>query len=614
MHQKLGDFELIKELGDCSFGKIYLAKHHFTKKQYCIKTLSKTWATKEHFLTKFKREIAQLAKLEHPNLVKIEPITNHHDVFFVASEFITLKEDSSQNLQQFIQNYKRAIPEDLIETIAIQMASALDYAHDKSTKTYSFIHYNLKPSNILIGKNKTFHLADFGLAKLIGQGAILEHSIKAQLEAFHADNDLSISALSSSFLNTYLYFSPEQKWYHKEKVGIKSDVYSFGVVLYYLLTKHFPEGNYLQPSQLRKDLSKDWDRLIQLLLQQDIDKRPPSLTEALQDVLHSFIKKPLMDLEKEITKVQQSAQQKSQLEKTLQDVKQHPLFPSKSGSDLNTQSLVRLEGEFDPRALIQTEMKVSYYNPQQVTTKIAIEPILSEMKVVEGKTFMRGSKHGPRDEMPQHAIRVNSFVIEEHPVTNEQFARFLHNLGDIKDANHNDMIKLKDSRLFLKNGEFCIETNYEKHPVVGVTWYGAYAYAQWIGRRLPTEAEWELAASNGNSENIYPFGQKVAKSKANYFSADTTPIKHYPPSEIGLYDMAGNVYEWCQDWYDFHYYEYSKVESNNPKGPKQGVYRVLRGGCWKSLDEDLRCAHRHRNNPGHCNATYGFRCACNLNA
>ena len=173
------------------------------------------------------------------------------------------------------------------------------------------------------------------------------------------------------------------------------------------------------------------------------------------------------------------------------------------------------------------------------------------------------------------------------------------------------MIRLRDSRIKRSAGKLHIESGYAKHPAVGVTWYGAVAYSKWVGKRLPTEAEWEAASYGGDAEATYPSGSTLEKHQANFFSSDTTPIMAYSPNGYGLYDMAGNVYEWCEDWYGYNYYETSVQEPSNPTGPVQGVYRVLRGGCWKSLKEDLRCSHRHRNNPGSLNRTYGFRCAAN---
>ena len=148
--------------------------------------------------------------------------------------------------------------------------------------------------------------------------------------------------------------------------------------------------------------------------------------------------------------------------------------------------------------------------------------------------------------------------------------------------------------------------------VLHVNWYEAEAYCNWAKRRLPTEAEWEAAASAGREGCIYPTGIDIERSQANFFSSDTTAVMSYPPNAFGLYDMAGNVYEWCQDWYAYNYYDASLLEPMNPLGPPQGVYRVLRGGCWKSLKEDLRSSHRHRNNPGAVNGTYGFRCASDV--
>ena len=147
--------------------------------------------------------------------------------------------------------------------------------------------------------------------------------------------------------------------------------------------------------------------------------------------------------------------------------------------------------------------------------------------------------------------------------------------------------RLRDSRIKRLGGKLSVESGYAKHPIVGVTWYGASAYAKWVGKRLPTEAEWEVAAAGGLEDSLYPTGKNIERSQANFFSSDTTAVMSYPPNEYGLYDMVGNVYEWCQDWYEFHYYNVSLQEPNNPQGPVQGVYRVLRGGCWKSLKEDL---------------------------
>jgi formylglycine-generating enzyme required for sulfatase activity len=274
--------------------------------------------------------------------------------------------------------------------------------------------------------------------------------------------------------------------------------------------------------------------------------------------------------------------------------------------------IARPEYDQDPASVFHRDMHVSQYIPKKVEIK-EIEPILTEMVVVSGGHYLRGSNEGARDEMPRHEVQISSFALDIHAVTNEQFVRFLQAMGGEKDSNNNDIIRLRDSRIKRSTGKLQIESGYAKHPVVGVTWYGAVAYAKWVGKRLPTEAEWEVAASGG-VEKLYPTGHEIERMLANYFSSDTTSVMSYPPNSFGFYDLAGNVYEWCQDWYAYNYYDSSMLEPENPQGPMQGVYRVLRGGCWKSLKEDLRCSHRHRNNPGAVNGTYGFRCAADVSA
>ncbi len=294
----------------------------------------------------------------------------------------------------------------------------------------------------------------------------------------------------------------------------------------------------------------------------------------------------------------------SQVSRMVQDEhKPHPV--------LNPPEIERPVYEPDPGKVFQMETTVAPYKPEEKKVK-DVEPILTDMVVVKGGEFSRGSNGGVRDERPRHKIWLNDFAIDIHAVSNEQFVRFLEAMGGEKDSNNNDIIKLRDSKIKRFSGEYTIESGYARHPVIGVTWYGATAYAKWIGKRLPTEAEFEIAARGGLVDALYPTGDDIDRSQANFFSSDTSEVMSFPPNGYGLYDMVGNVYEWCEDWYGYDYYEDSSQEPHNPKGPIQGVYRVLRGGCWKSLKEDLRTSHRHRNNPATVNSTYGFRCCADV--
>jgi formylglycine-generating enzyme required for sulfatase activity len=460
------------------------------------------------------------------------------------------------------------------------------------------------------------------------------------------------------------FLAPEQRRIdHHYSVDIKADVYAFGVLAYYLQMGEFPEGYFEMPSTRRQDFIMDWDTLVKSCLHSDPAKRPELLTEALnaiQSSPHSSISMLASTPELAYANVNKNPQsisyvheqaigkpvetfaecaikEMSPIRKEHVDSVHEERIPeysalledttaaTQTGSMSNhsghsgatlrpvlrTAQLERPQTDPDPAAAFQIDASVKHYVPERKEIK-NIQPLLTEMVVIPGGTFNRGSKDGNRDEMPRHQITLDSFAIDIHPTTNEQFVRFLEVMGGEKDSNHQDIIRMRDSRIKRTGGKLSIESGYSKHPVVGVTWYGAVAYAMWVGKRLPTEAEWEVAARGGLENVLYPTGDDIEKNQANFFSADTTAVMSYAPNSFGLYDIAGNVYEWCHDWYGYNYYEVSVQEPENPQGPVQGVYRVLRGGCWKSLKEDLRCSRRHRNNPGTVNGTYGFRCAADV--
>ncbi|MBS0604276.1 MAG: SUMF1/EgtB/PvdO family nonheme iron enzyme [Verrucomicrobia bacterium] len=630
VQRQIGDYLLVQELGKGSMGETFLAEHRFLKRLVILKVLPPELSTDAEFIKRFEKEVLALSKLEHPHIAKIHNATHADGVYILTSEPILDSANHSTNLGQYFIKKHYRLPEEDVLRIARQIASALDFAHDAVLGSEPVAHGSIKLNNIVVKESKEglqAYLTDFGLSRIIGPLAVLGRTYHQAITALAANIGFAFSKgaqekytpgpwdfpkateLQRSFCQNFLFLAPEQKVPGNPKASpIKSDVYAFGVLLYYLLTGEFPEGYFELPSKKAPELKWNWDLLICRALQTDPLKRPENLSAKIEELLASTTHaSPRIQLQKLKTIAEES-------------VEHAPKFSGSSGGAatstqakplLRPKEITRPSFEADPGAIFQTEKTVAPYLPTPQENK-EIEPMLADMAVIPAGTYLRGSNHGGRDEMPRHAVQLNAFAIDVHPVTNEQFVLFLEAMGGEKDANNSDIIRLRESRIKRSGGKLNIESGYSRHPVVGVTWYGAVAYAKWVGKRLPTEAEWEVASYGGREDFIYPNGNQIEKIEANFFSSDTTPVMSYPPNGFGLFDMAGNVYEWCQDWYDFHFYDISVQEPNNPKGPMQGVYRVLRGGCWKSSKEDLRCAHRHRNNPGLMNGTYGFRCAADV--
>jgi sulfatase modifying factor 1 len=263
-----------------------------------------------------------------------------------------------------------------------------------------------------------------------------------------------------------------------------------------------------------------------------------------------------------------------------------------------------------------------------------VRRVIGRMVEVPSGTFRMGNQlAASADQQPAHKVSVARFRIDEHEVTNGQFAEFAAQTGYVStaeqcgwsyvfDFDSEQWEKTPGTNWRHPEGPDSSITGRHDYPVVHVSWYDATAYARWAGKQLPSEAQWERAARSGLRDANYPWGSDELVDKqfqANYRQHDmkpaadgyqwAAPVKSYPPSKFGIHDISGNVWEWCADWYDADYYWSSK--SLDPQGPEQGTRRAVRGGSWLS-PENFRMGHHVSTRESHLpEETYqnlGFRC------
>ena len=250
------------------------------------------------------------------------------------------------------------------------------------------------------------------------------------------------------------------------------------------------------------------------------------------------------------------------------------------------------------------------------------------MVLIPAGAFQMGSTTGDVDEVPIHKVELDAFYMDQHEVTNAEYQVFVAatRYAAPRGIGYTAVYELlKQGYAPWDDPDF----NHPNQPVTTVTWFDATAYCEWMGKRLPTEAEWEKAARGGLEGARYPWGDaEPSNTSANFADSQTefewrsanvndgflftAPVGTFPPNGYGLYDMAGNVWEWCADWYSPTYYsDLQDAESplRNPKGPDTGERRVLRGGTWYRALHTLRTAERISDYPRNSLNVVGFRCA-----
>jgi formylglycine-generating enzyme required for sulfatase activity len=572
----------------------------------------------------FEREALMLARLRHPNL----PRVGDHFVTPDGNQYLVMDYIEGDDLGHIIAR-SGPLPEAQAIAWISQACSALEYLH---TQDPPIIHRDIKPQNIKVTPKGVVFLVDFGIAK-VGE----------------------VSKTAMGALGVTPGFSPPEQ-YAMTGTDARSDIYALGATLYALLTGHVPpesislmsgEAHLMPPQQVNSTVSPVVQQAVLKAMEPRKTDRPQSMAEFWQ-MLTTPGRYPqgaipiALDSAPPPTQLMGAAAADEKADKRIPAAPPPkpapaPIAPLKLAAPSTYAERVRVERNPLPllwagAGIVAIVLVVAVLKLQApptppaprpptatpgVATK-ATEPTklpavgatrVSEkdsmaMVYVPAGEFLMGSadsdKDASSDEKPQHTVYLDAFWIDHTEVTNAQYKKCVQ-AGTCTASSY-----ASDSSF-----------NGDTQPVVGVDWNNAVTYCEWVGRQLPTEAQWEKAA-RGTDGCIYPWGNQTAtceyavmddgsgKGCGKGSAAWVVGSKPKGASPYGALDMAGNVWEWAADWYDGKYYASSPFK--NPTGPSSGSSRVLRGGSW-DFDQTLaRATFRGSYTPDSRLSNIGFRC------
>jgi formylglycine-generating enzyme required for sulfatase activity len=630
-------------LGRGGMSEVYKVWDTHRNTHLAMKLLHEDLAYDLVFLRRFKREADNLARLQHPHIIRFYGLEQDEFMAFMLMDYVEGESLKKENFR----HRGKGIPSRKVANLIKPICSALGYAHRQG-----LVHCDLKPGNIMIDKHGKVLLADFGIARL---------------------TDAATATMVGA--GTPAYMAPEQV------KGLdpvpQTDIYALGVVLFEMLTGgerpftgeraettgtmsskvRWEQVNLEPPSprEYNEDVSSEMEGVVLRCLAKDPEVRyqtPLRLRNALERAvatgqvegvgaleesapdIHSQqerSKDPSVDVQPDTSGIEAPTRLETEDIQAADTPTQsrwqrfggwavaggmimialavfvlsrggNPMFAAPTA----TSNLTVMDTPFSTLTRTPTSTLTDTPTPTETlapsltpvptlgvgSTKVSPNDGMTMVYIPAGE-FMMGSEKWATNERPVHKVYLEAFWMDEHEVTCRQFHKF------------------KDDRRYKMYSCW----HGEDHPVSGVNWEDAREYCEWVGRRLPTEAEWEKAARGGLEGKLYPWGDQApvceaeAENGAQFSSCGnkTVPVKSFPSNAYGLYDMAGNVWEWVADWYDDDYYDYSPRE--DPQGPLNGAKHMLRGGSFLSDANIIRVADRSRSKPIDSNFyDIGFRC------
>jgi eukaryotic-like serine/threonine-protein kinase len=645
-----GKYKVESLLGMGGMGAVFRARHTFINNEVAIKVILPKMAMSEDVVERFLREARAAAMIDHPNAIKVTDFGKASGVLYLVMEFI-----QGYSLTSVIRKNGYLQPT-LTANIMSQVCAALDAAH-----SHNIIHRDLKPDNIMIKQNDLGQLVikvlDFGIAKiktpeesstsLTREGSIigtLNYMSPEQCrgeELLDSRSDIySLGVVVFEMLTGTLPFTAPTptgvavKHIVDPPPALRSIVPSIPEQIDRAVLRALekePGARYKRAGEFAAELvnaARHSDSTQRLSAPGLFDEPAKGGTRALSDEMlgdlggdntfnlpASLPSSATSDYHKVTTETVDSVNttvstQKTKTGETVIRTGEHegPVIPSpvKRRATLFVGLAVALVVLLGGGYLAIS--KLGQKGPAPPGSQ-KIDPALPGMVLIKGGWMKMGTLDGYEDERPMHDVYVDSFYLDETEVTNEQFEKFANETSHITVAEKegSDL----DWRTYNTSGR-------KNHPVVQIAWDDAVAYAKWAGKRLPTEAEWEYAARGGMVGKRYPWGDEAPQDRAvfglvdqvmgdNLIDIPTQPAKSKQPNGYGLYNMAGNAWEWCQDFYDPSYF--TKSPPKNPTGPSEGQTRVLRGGSWYTDFNQIRVSKRNSDVQTGYQYDFGFRCA-----
>ncbi len=633
-----GRYRLDSLIGEGGMGDVYRATHVHLDTEFAVKLLKPEFVANQTAIKRFRLEAKAAGRIHHPNAVRVTD-------FGVTSErivFLVMELVQGESLRSLMRNEGKL---DYLRTVNIvrQVCGAVDAAHRGGV-----IHRDLKPDNILIeavNNIERVKVLDFGIAKLR----------EAKTDSFLTQ--------AGTIIGTPQYMSPEQC--QGKSLDPRSDIYSIGILLYEMLTGEVPfDGDstlqvvynqlHAPPrplTELSPDVPAPLAKVIMRTLEKEPDQRQSSAVQLsdqlkqavtmgegdLLSVAEPFLTRPLKPVDvrtpdRAIPVVEEPGNQTPSIAEArpplfdrnttelsrpsvesdatpTKDEVGRPTSPNEKAAPVQKMAdLVRETNDLSPGrkarirfialaaiALVILAAAVIYFSMKDEPTVSESPPpkALEGMVQIPGGKFTMGRDDGAPDEGPAHDVEIKSFFLDIQEVTNQEYKRFVDATGRPAPMHW----KLNGSYLPDEAG----------HPVRYVSWDDATSYAKWANKRLPTEAEWEYAARGGSKAYLYPWGNQWQPDYANVDSKRQTkpsPVRSFEKdvSPFGIYDLAGNVSEWVQDFYTERY----------GAKPDQKL-RVYRGGNFLDAPEKSTNTYRWADFPNDIPEEQilrvGFRCA-----